>query len=408
MKNILLIEPWLPYPLASGGHQAIYNGIRCMNDMGNLYLTYICPEDRYDAKIISEFEKKIGNIKVYPYKKKVQPQPSIMMRGIRKGLRMTGVIPTYPTPDPFSSLYRSPQFSLAYLEHIQHLIDKFSIDIVQIEMPPLLSLVCALPDKVKKVYVHHEIQFVRNQLSLQSAGSNLYREMAVSINKEMEMALLNKYDAVITLSEVDKDKLIENGVTVPVHSSIAVVDTDIEYEEKSFRPGVLTFVGYGPHKPNGIGLQWFLDICWNKLLDKDTNFCLHIIGKWDDSVKKEISEKYRNVKFLGFVPDLYDALSGTTMIVPITIGSGIRMKILEAASMKVPFVTTSVGVEGLPFTSGKECFIADTPEDFIEGIMKLKDEKLRHDFTERARTFVKKSYSLDALRKNRQAIYREL
>lgn len=41
MKNILFILPWLPYPMKSGGHQAIYNGIKAVYDNTNIIITYL-------------------------------------------------------------------------------------------------------------------------------------------------------------------------------------------------------------------------------------------------------------------------------------------------------------------------------------------------------------------------------
>ena len=53
------------------------------------------------------------------------------------------------------------------------------------------------------------------------------------------------------------------------------------------------------------------------------------------------------IKFVGYVEDLSDFLKGSIALVPIRIGSGLRMKILDAVSLGIPFVTTSKGVEGL-------------------------------------------------------------
>lgn len=40
-ENILYIEPYLPYPLDNGGNQAIFNGLKAMQDYANLYVTFI-------------------------------------------------------------------------------------------------------------------------------------------------------------------------------------------------------------------------------------------------------------------------------------------------------------------------------------------------------------------------------
>ena len=84
------------------------------------------------------------------------------------------------------------------------------------------------------------------------------------------------------------------------------------------------------------------------------------------------------------------------------------MKILEAASLGIPFVSTTVGAEGLPFENGRDCFKADTPEYFVKAIVDLKDKSLREKFAQNANTIVKENYSMGALRKNRLEIYEKV
>ena len=115
--------------------------------------------------------------------------------------------------------------------------------------------------------------------------------------------------------------------------------------------------------------------------------------------------KYPNISFLGFVDDLRSALQNTIMIVPITIGSGIRMKILEAANLGVPFISTSVGAEGIPLQNGTHCMIADSPSEFTNAILQLKDDKKRTTLIQNAHQLIKKNYSMEALRQNRLDIY---
>lgn len=58
-------------------------------------------------------------------------------------------------------------------------------------------------------------------------------------------------------------------------------------------------------------------------------------------------------------------------MVPIRIGSGMRMKILDAINSKSPLITTTKGVEGLNFINEEECLIADTPDAFANAIIRL-------------------------------------
>ena len=127
---------------------------------------------------------------------------------------------------------------------------------------------------------------------------------------------------------------------------------------------------------------------------------------------KKISSQYTGVNFLGFVQDLNEVLNNSIMIVPILIGSGMRMKIVEAANHSCPFVTTTVGVEGLDFKNQEECFIADKPEDFANNIIKLlSDKQLQIEQAKAIKEKFEKKYSIQVLGKKRffilNSIYHE-
>jgi glycosyltransferase involved in cell wall biosynthesis len=108
---------------------------------------------------------------------------------------------------------------------------------------------------------------------------------------------------------------------------------------------------------------------------------------------------------MGFVENLESAIQNTIMIVPITIGSGIRMKILEAAKLGIPFVSTTIGAEGIPVQSGKHCLLADDPSDFVDAILQLRDHDKRAMFIKKAHQLIEDNYSLEALKLNRHSLY---
>ena len=94
------------------------------------------------------------------------------------------------------------------------------------------------------------------------------------------------------------------------------------------------------------------------------------------------------------------------MIVPLKIGSGIRMKILEAAQLEVPVVVTPVGAEGLPVKDGTHAFITDDAETFVDDIFKLQNIELQHELVRNMKEVIEKNYSLAALKENRKALYK--
>ena len=124
--------------------------------------------------------------------------------------------------------------------------------------------------------------------------------------------------------------------------------------------------------------------------------------------QKDFYNKYKGLQFTGFVKDLQQELLGTIMIVPITIGSGIRMKIQEAAKMGIPVITTTVGVEGIPFENRKECIIEDEPEKFAEAILKLNSIQDQQILANAAYKKITEIFGFEALRQSRLPIYKKL
>ena len=75
------------------------------------------------------------------------------------------------------------------------------------------------------------------------------------------------------------------------------------------------------------------------------------------------------------------------------------MKILEAAAMRTPVVSTRIGAEGLEFADGKEILLADTPQEFADAAVELLENRhLRQKIGAAARLRVQVDYSLPALR----------
>jgi glycosyltransferase involved in cell wall biosynthesis len=409
-KNVLIVLPFNPYPLISGGHQAIFNGISILENIANVYLMVNTTESQYKKGALDALKHKLPYTTIIPFidpssKHNIKWYYNVLINKLqllfpRKKNPVKQEIAKQSTLDPIWDIYVDKQ------ELVKKTIKKYNIDIVQIEMMPDLALVKYLPKNIKKIFVHHEIKFVKDKLFLDSR-EHFDTDIDVwNSNKCYEIELLNQYDYVITLSKIDSEKLKSEGVTTNIVTSLAVVkDSNVNNNSQPSRKKI-TYIGPELHYPNYEGVMWFLKNCWHKLLEKDENYTFDIIGKWSNTTIKEIEETYRNVKCVGFVDNLEVALSGTTMVVPLNIGSGIRMKILEAAQYNIPVVTTSVGVEGLPLENGTHVFIADTEESFVDSIIKMEDEYLRQKFVAETKKIIKSNYSIEKLKETRDFLYK--
>lgn len=398
----------MPFPMMSGGDQAMFNNIIAVKDQWEVHVVFSVIKKRYHAARVDAFRQRLGNVTVAPFVYNHRQGlfhlyywfiDQIAQRvGLKKNqdFLSDGLVRSFlPVP-------------LEYQSFVNDYVKKNDIHIVQMEMIDCLPFTLSLPSDVKKIFVHHEIRYVVTERKYSHLASNTYQRANVELSKMLEISLLNKCDAVVTLSATDALRLGKDGVTVPVYPSFATVDSQLN-SAPSYEDGhQLVFIGPASHPPNVEGLNWFLSQCWDRLLEKDSAYCLKVIGRWPESLQKSYIEKYRQVTFAGFVPDLQEGIRNSIVIVPILSGSGIRMKILEAGVAGAPVVSTSVGAEGINLISGQDCFIADSCEGFVESIVKLNNRELRELMGGNIRSFVIRNYSIAALGENRSEIYRQV
>jgi glycosyltransferase involved in cell wall biosynthesis len=108
----------------------------------------------------------------------------------------------------------------------------------------------------------------------------------------------------------------------------------------------------------------------------------------------------QDIEFTGEVPDMRAAIAAATVcVVPLRIGSGTRLKILEAGALAKSIVSTRVGAEGLDFVDGKEIMLADEPLQFAHAVLELlKDPIRRKTMGLAARARVEEQYGVPSLR----------
>lgn len=402
--NIVIASILLPYPLNSGGAQAQYNMIEQLR--GKHRITFLFPvnaQNRISA--MHELQAKWPEVKFLPYPFVNQLlDPSFFFSKLQRALKL--VFCSKSNRFIAERILKPYGYSLngRFIRFFQDAIIQAQADIVQVDFYPFLSLVQYMPAEVYKIFVHHELRFVRNDRLLSSINLTEEETCLKQWVKEQELALLKKYDCIVTLTQIDKDVLSHKGVKVPITVSPAAVNAEIRLY--SGWNGCVSFLGGFAHTPNQEGVDWFLNkvvplVKWNE----NAGTCLNIIGKGWPHAYENASTPLR-VVLKGFVENLSDAICGSIMIVPILSGSGMRMKILEAAASGVPFVTTSVGVEGLNFVHEESCMVADTPQDFADTLMKLmKDEDKRRTLAVNALKVYEENYSVKALADKRNDVY---
>ncbi len=407
--KILFILPWIPYPLDSGGNQAFFNmldAIRKTHEVSLVAYTHSSAE-RQAAK---DLQAVWSNVKIDCYtdklssvvssnitlsgldKKKCEFYGSIersMKRKRNRILRKYDINPGFINEATIeessykftlggfvrenSTLFRNTSdLNPGFLNYIYNK-SREGFDMVQVEFYEYLPLVYVLPDNVRKVFVHHELRFVRNENEMSLFDNQTFMDdITLQKQKDAEIAMLARYNDVIVLTEVDKQILGSYLPTQNIYVSPALTSASGMADKLTFTSGKdIVFLGGGSHFPNADGILWFAMEVWPILKKLNFNGTLHIAGKWGDAIRNLIYEYCPEVVFAGFVEDLYGFINGKITIVPIRIGSGMRMKIIDAMAAHSPMVTTSKGCEGLPLIDGEDCFITDNAKEFAQRIIEL-------------------------------------
>lgn len=407
MKSILIITSFLPYPIHSGGEQAQFNMIEALR--GNYKIGIVFPVNRdnrvEDIKALSDIWPEV-QLFPFPWWRQYTYLPFLIQKA-RKFVNRH--LSSFLKKSKAYDILGETDFlvSRSYLRFVRRAKEMMEADIIQVEFIQNLNIGKYLSEGIKKIFVHHEIGFVIADRALEGISLTNRQQARKERKKRQEIARLNQYDGIVTLTETDKDVLKHAGVMRPIFVSPAAVNTrEMSYEGWN---GNLVFIGGFGHHPNQEGIDWFLSevaplIDWSHY----PHTRLKLIGLgWPLSYERDFNGL--RVQVLGYVDDLSEFAARSIMIVPILTGSGMRMKILDAAALSVPFVSTTVGAEGLDFADGESCMIGDDAKIFAKALVKLmSDDMLRKTMAIHAHQLYQEKYSLQALVKKRETVYQTI
>jgi glycosyltransferase involved in cell wall biosynthesis len=142
-------------------------------------------------------------------------------------------------------------------------------------------------------------------------------------------------------------------------------------------------------------MDWFLREIYPRVQARVPDVCLEITGDHADLPLPPAT----NVVRTGRVDDIRPLVAGATAsLVPIRLGGGTRLKILEAMALDTPVIATAKGAEGLDVRHDEHLLIADTPEDYARAVVRvLVEPGLRERLTRNARLLVRAKYDWEVV-----------
>lgn len=175
--------------------------------------------------------------------------------------------------------------------------------------------------------------------------------------------LTSESDQEILLSEAPKTRtaVVPNGVDV---------DFFRPSRNPSATPDTMLFFGAIDYYPNTDGLRYFLSEVFPRLKMVVPQARLSIVGRRPP--EEILAYRSPDVLVTGAVDDVRPYLeSAAVVVVPLRLGSGTRLKILEAMAMGKAVVSTTLGAEGIDVVAGKNILLADDPATFASQIRRL-------------------------------------
>ncbi len=407
--NILLATLVFPYPINDGGKSGTFRMVDSLRE--NNTVTLIVPESTETH--LSELKKLWPDVNIKTFSQSPGiPKDGMIVNFLKNITGRKQKLTQEQVMEQEMQLHTSNLVNY-YFEDLLNVFQGEILlgifDLVQIDFIDIAPLVHFIPPQIPKIFVHHEIRYKR--MMLEKATLPQHRaadDWKIQNTRILEIGLINRFDKVVCLTETDKQILLEDGVSKDKLevSPLPMVMFEHEINQPFVSENRLIFLGPDQHYPNLDGIDWFLSNCWGEIQRLNPGVKLSVVGRWSEE-KKKWFDGYENVSFEGFVPDLETVMRGSVMIVPLRIGSGMRMKILEGVSYHVPVVSTSVGAEGLPMVNDINCKIADSASDFIVATHQLlNNAELQNMFTEHASKILTEDYSSPECGKKRESIYR--
>lgn len=217
-------------------------------------------------------------------------------------------------------------------------------------------------------------------------------------HKIYESIIVQKYRTVIC-SEEDK-KYLEKKNHIILDSMITInnsIDTEkwinksVQIKPKNKRKKIV-FSGMMDYEPNILAVNYIV----NKVVPLlDDTYEIYFVGKnCSDNLKKM---ENKNIHFVGFVSDMKIELQKYDMyICPIIAGSGVKNKILQAASVGVPIVSNNLGIEGIEKEIKEFVFLGNTPEEMVKQIKKINEleNKVLLTIIKNQQKFIIKKYDI--------------
>jgi sugar transferase (PEP-CTERM/EpsH1 system associated) len=301
---------------------------------------------------------------------------------------------------------------------LEKLLKENDFAVVQVQglhLADYLPIIRAARSKPLVVCDWHNVESELMQRYAERVSNPLRRIYARATARKMaamERRILGEFDAHLVVSERDRLRLqtiapqsrifvIENGVNVEYF-------TDDAPPEEALRRRIV-FTGLMDYHANVDAAVHFARAVWPGVYAQRPDLTFTLVGRNPIAQVQALAE-LPGVEVTGQVPDVRPYFrEAIAAIVPLRIGGGSRLKILEAMASGVPVVSTRLGAEGLTARDREQILLADTDDDLRCALLEVAgDEYLRRKLVASARSLVAAHYDWPVIGNTLLDIYRQL
>lgn len=402
--RVLVLAPRAPYP---ADHGAALRNLHLLSWLGARHdVTLVAFGDPADLAANAVLRARAREVVILP-----PPRRSLHQRA--------GDLVTTGEPDLIRRLW-SPDLVAVLRDRLQ----PPGVDVVHVEGLEMYGMweavQAGLPVQPRVVLDAHNAE---HALQASAARASLRPKTIVGgVYSLIQAARLRRYesragraaDAVIAVSKEDASMLERIGVRGRVIPEPVVVPNGVDVE--FYRAGVrktdgrtALFIGKLDYRPNLDAVEWLCDEIWPRIRARDASARLQIVGR-DAPGRIERFGGKNGVSVIGRVPDerpCFDAAD--LLLVPMRMGGGVRLKVVQAMAMGVPVVATDAGVAGMSVEAGRHYLPANDTDAFANQVVRaFSDPSLRQRVAAYGRQLARESYDWRVILPRLDEIYARL
>jgi|SRR5271157_1343009 len=388
--KVLIVSPFLPYPLSHGGAVRMFNLCRALSQ-------------RVDFALVARHE----HGEAIQYGKLHEVFQEVRIVDIDEPASHDRLLPVQVRQ------HRSHSLRAA----IGSLSVEWQPDLLQVEYTHMADFRDAAPD-VPAILVEHDLTFsLYRQLAERHGTREAQREYQRWL--EFERRWLRAYDGVWTVSEEDRGDAIREGShpdrTFPIPNGVDTVRFTPSPDPAS--TSEILYVGSFRHLPNMIGFEALRREVMPRVWSRCPNAVVRVVAGPDHvacwqryAPGSRALDTDPRVKVHGFVEDLRPLYAQASAVAaPLEVSAGTNIKVLEAMACGKAIVTTPAGCSGLGLVDGHDALIRQDWASFADAMTgALSDSGLRSSIAHHARGTAEQRFSWAAIQEDAYQSYLEI